>query len=309
MRWLVWAAVVLAAMVQGVQAAPKIIVSIVPLHALVAEVMDGVAVPELLLRGQSSEHQASFVPSQISALAEADGVFFIGAGLEVKLAELSGGEAVNGKTFFALGDAAGVVHLPIREGGAWAGHDHGEDHAGEAAVGAAAFDPHVWLDPENARAMVKALAAELTRIDPSHQVQYAGNAAATDARLVALSQQIAAELVNVKSKPFVVFHDAFQYFETRFGLAGVGSIADFAATAPSAQRLSAVRQQVAETGAVCVFHEPQYSDRAALVVAEGSAARSGVLDPVGATLTPGPGAYGQLLTALAQNLRACLAGA
>jgi zinc transport system substrate-binding protein len=269
-----------------------------------------VAVPELLLQGQTSEHQASFNPRQISAMAEADGVFFMGAGLEVKLAELSGSEAVNGKQFVAVGDAPGVLHLPIREGGAWAGHDHQEEEHAEGEVhGTASHDPHVWLDPENGRAMVRAIAAELSRIDPENGAHYRANAAATDARLVALTQQITAQLAGVKSRPFVVFHDAFQYFEQRFGLAGVGSIADFAATAPSAQRLSAVRQRVAETGAACVFHEPQYSDRAALVVAEGSTARSGVLDPLGATLTPGPGAYDLVLTAIAQNLRACLSGA
>jgi zinc transport system substrate-binding protein len=228
-----------------------------------------------------------------------------------------------------------VKTLPIREGGAWEAHDHDHDHGegGEAAEaghdhgetaeaghdhdktaeaghdheGVLAFDPHVWLDPENAKAMAAAVAAELSKADPANAKAYEANAAAFAASLDAVSADIAKELEPAKGKPFIVFHDAYQYFENRFGLDAAGSISDISAQAPSAERLKEVRDKLAATKAQCVFREPQYDDKVVAVVIEGSAAKSGVLDGLGADLTPGPEAYPQLLRNLASSFHACLA--
>lgn len=292
-------------------AAPKVIASIVPVHSIVASVMGDVGTPELLLSGRNSEHTASLSPQQLSDLGKADVVFMIGAGLEHKLGQVSGSDAVGGKTFTALSEVAGIKTLKIREGGKFEVHEHeeeeheGEDHDDhdEAIL---KFDPHVWLDPENAKAMTNAVAAELSKIDPEHAKTYEANAAAYVASLDQLTADISAETKPIQNKPFVVFHDAYQYFEARFGLTAVGSISDVSAAAPSAKRLNEIRSKLEETKAVCVFREPQFDAKYVTVVLEGSQAQQGVLDPIGSDITPGPKAYAELLTRLAKGARDCL---
>ena len=282
-------------------AAPKVVVSIVPLHSLVAGVMADVGVPELLLKGVNSEHQGSYSPQQISDLAHADVVFIIGDNLEVKLSEISGTETVNGKDFVKLDLAPDIITHRIRKGGNW-DVDSDEPAAGNNA------DPHIWLDPENAKAMTKAIAAALDAADPGNAATYDANAAKQIAGLSALETEISAAVEPIKAKPFIVFHDAYQYFEKRFGIDAVGSISDYSATPPSAQRLEEIRTKIKTTQAACVFKEPQFSDAAVMTVTEGNSAKLGVLDPIGAKLTPGPLAYGQLLRDVTKNLTDCLGG-
>ena len=289
-------------------AAPKVVASILPVHAIVAAVMGDTGKPTLLLKGALSEHRSSFTPSQFVTLGEADVVFIVGHGLEAKLAQLSGSEAVNGRIFIALSDAPDVTHLPVREGGGFEAHVHDAGEEGDHAEGVLSFDPHVWLDPENARAMAQAVAAELGRADPANAGTYAANAKAFTMSLDGLEQDLTAALAPVKNKPFIVFHDAYQYFEARFGLMAAGSITDVSARPPSAKRLADIRARLAESKAVCVFREPQYDGKAVAAVIEGSAAKEGVLDPVGASLAPGPDAYGQLLRQLATGFASCLGG-
>jgi zinc transport system substrate-binding protein len=272
--------------------------------------------PELLLSGSMSEHRATFTPQQIAQMGKADAVFIIGEGLEAKLSQISGSEAVNGKRFVELSKAPGILTYPIRDGGAWEahehqhdqGHDHDHGHGEEKAEGVLSFDPHVWLDPANGRAMAAAVAAELAKADPANAGTYAKNAESFARSLDALSDRIAGELAPVKAVPYVVFHDAFQYFETRFGLTAAGSISDVSARAPSAKRLREVRGKIREVKAACVFREPQYDGKVVETVIEGTGARAGVLDPLGAGITPGPGAYQQLLSQLSRDLKACLWG-
>ncbi|MCA3572907.1 MAG: zinc ABC transporter substrate-binding protein [Aestuariivirga sp.] len=308
-------------------AVPKVIASVVPVHGIVSAVMGDTGQPELLLSGSMSEHRATFTPQQISDLGKADVVFIIGRGLEGKLSQISGSEAVNGKRFVELSTVPGIVTYPIREGGAWEahdhdhghGHDHGHDHDhdhdhghghdhGEEKEGVLSFDPHVWLDPQNAKAMAGAVAAELAKADPANAETYKKNAEAFSASLDQLSGQLATELAPVKTVPYVVFHDAYQYFEQRFGLSAAGSISDVSANAPSAKRLREVRAKIKEVKAACVFREPQYDGKMVTTVIEGTNARQGVLDPLGADIKPGPEAYQQLLTQLSKSLRDCLAG-
>jgi zinc transport system substrate-binding protein len=289
-------------------ATPKVIASIVPVHSIVASVMGKIGTPELLLSGKNSEHTSSLSPQQISDLGKADIVFMIGSGLEHKLGQISGSEAVNGKKFFALSDTPGIKTLKVRLGGAFEEHhDEGEEHEGEEHKEAILkFDPHVWLDPENVKAMTNAVAAELSKIDPKHAKSYETNAKAYISSLDELAVEISAETKPIQNKPFIVFHDAYQYFETRFGLTAVGSISDVSAAAPSAKRLKEIKDKLEETKAICVFREPQFDAKYVNVVLEGSKARQGVLDPIGSDITPGPKAYAELFTKLAKGARDCL---
>lgn len=303
-------------------AAPRVIASVVPVQSIVAAVMGDKGTPELLLQGSMSEHRAVFTPAQIASLGSADLVFIVGHGLEAKLAQMSGSDAVNGKRFVELSEAPGVTTLPIRQGGSWEAHDHAheggheDEHEDEgdaaahdhATEGVLAFDPHVWLDPDNAKAMARQVAAELGKADPANAAAYDANATAFAADIDDTSASIAAELAPVKDKPFIVFHDAYQYFERHFGLSGAGSISDVSAQAPSAERLAQVRDKISAVKAACVFREPQYDGKVVATVIEGTGAKEGVLDPLGAGLDPGPQAYQQLLTKLADALRDCLSG-
>ncbi len=303
--------IVLFLMASPVLAAPQVIASIMPVHSIAAAVMGDSGRPELLLKGRQSEHTSSFTASQLSKLGRAGLVFIVGHRLEAKLAQIGGGEAVGGKQFVELAKATGVRTHKVREGGAWEAHehDHEEGEAGhdDHAEGALAFDPHIWLDPENGKAMAAAIATELAKIDPANAATYAANAARLASGIDAASNEIASDLAVVRDKPFIVFHDAYQYFEKRFGLRAVGSIANISGASPSAQRLNEIRDKLRATGAVCVFREPQFDGKFVDAVIEGSSARSSVLDPLGADLEPGPGAYLQLLHNLASSLKSCLA--
>ena len=142
--------------------------SILPVHGIVSAVTCDIGTPDLLLPGKLSEHMASFTASQLSKLGQADLVFIIGHGLEAKLAQIGGSEAVNGKRFVELSEAPYIKTHKVREGGAWESHEHEHEDAApdEHAKGVLTFDPHVWLDPENGKAMANAIAAELAITDP-----------------------------------------------------------------------------------------------------------------------------------------------
>jgi zinc transport system substrate-binding protein len=283
-----------------VAAAPKVVTSIVPLHSLVSSVMEGVGTPELLMQGQNSEHNASFMPQQIADMAHADVVFMIGNNLETKLGEISGTETVGGKTFIKMTEIAGLNLHAIRAGGTW------EPDADEPLSSGVSADPHIWLDPENAKLMVQTIATTLDKLDPTNAKLYDSNATRTLVELDRLETELKTLLAPVQHKPFIVFHDSYQYFEHRFGVTAIGSISNFSATPPSAQRLEDIHNKINSSNATCVFREPQFTDAAVQTVIEGTKAKSSVLDPIGADLKPGPNAYGELLREIAKNLSECL---
>jgi zinc transport system substrate-binding protein len=280
--------------------APKVVTSIVPLHSLVSSVMNGVGTPELLMQGQNSEHNASFTPQQIADMAHADVVFMVGNNLETKLGEISGTETVGGKAFIKMNEIRGLKTHAIRKGGTW------EPDSDEPPSTGVSADPHIWLDPENAKLMVKTIAVTLDKADPANAKLYDANAAKTLTELDRLEADVKSQLVPVQRKPFIVFHDAYQYFEHRFGVTAVGSVSNFSATPPSAQRLEEIHNKINSSNATCVFREPQFTDAAVVTVIEGTKAKSSVLDPIGADLKPGPKAYGELLHEIAKNLSDCL---
>jgi len=305
----------LALMAGPVAAAPKVLVSIKPIHSLVAGVMQGVGLPELLIEGGGSPHAYSLRPSEARLLERADAIFWIGAGMETflekPLAALS-----RGARLVALADAPGVVLLPARAGGTWEAHED-EPADQRAPPGHDAARPedrpahreanlHIWLDPHNAEAMTRAIAATLAEVDPANAARYAANGEAVVAGLAALDRELRDKLAAVKQRPYVVFHDAYPYFEARYGTNALGAIAVSPERAPGAKRISEIRGKIRALGAICVFSEPQFTPALVQTLVEGTDARIGVLDPLGAALVPGPGAYAALLRAIADSLAACL---
>ena len=166
---------------------------------------------------------------------------------------------------------------------------------------------HLWLDPGNAKTIVEAAVRALSEADPANAERYEANGAAAIASLDALDRELKAALAPVQDAPFVVFHDAYQYYEAHYGLTAVGSITVSEARAPGAKRLREVREKIVDSGARCVFSEPQFEPALVATVIEGTPARTGVLDPIGADLAEGPEAYGAVMRGLATALNKCLA--
>ncbi|SFZ84206.1 zinc transport system substrate-binding protein [Devosia enhydra] len=316
-------------------AAPDVVATTKPIHSLVAMVMGDVGTPRLLVGGSNSPHTYALRPSDAGALEAADMVVWTGPGMELFLTQALETLAIDADVV-TLSETPGLSLLPVREGGAFEAHGHGEgeghdheaeshdghdheeeghdheghDHEGHDHAGHddEAFDMHYWLDPENARLMVGEIARRLSAADPENAAAYAANAEAADAALAGLTAEITASLAPVSDRPFIVFHDAFHYFEDRFGLTAAGSITVTPDVAPGAQRITELRERIAESGAACVFAEPQFSAAVVNTIIEGTAARTAIVDPEGATLAEGPDLYPQLLRAIAASMSACLAG-
>ncbi|HEX7968304.1 MAG TPA: zinc ABC transporter substrate-binding protein [Stellaceae bacterium] len=305
-RWLLApllaAALVTATVSPPAEAAvPKVVASIKPIHSLIAGVMAGVGEPALVVTGGSSPHLYTLRPSDAKRIEEADIVFWIGPILEGFLV----------KPLASLGDRAEIVELdrapeiallPAREGGAWEADEDARDHAG-----ALEQDGHLWLDPENARAIVRVAVARLSARDPENAARYAANGAALEQRLILLDAELRQRVAAVRAVPFVVFHDAYQYLERRYGLAALGSITVSPEHPPGARRIQAIRDKVTRAGARCVFSEPQFEPRLVQTVIAGTRANTAVLDPEGAALPRGPDLYFTLMRDLADALAGCLA--
>lgn len=289
-------------------AAPRVAADIPPVHSLVGRVMQGVGAPALVMRPGASPHGYAMRPSEAAALAEAEAVFAIGGGLAPWLdraARTLAPEAV----LIELIETPGLTVFGFRESALFEGHDHaaGEHEAHGSAAPADAADPHVWLDPVNAALMVEAIAATLAGIDPAGAALYRANAREAVAELEALTIEIDAALRPVRGRPFLVFHDAFHYFEARFDIEAAGALSLSDAAAPGPARLEAARDAVRALGVACVLAEPQFPSATIAAVTEGTDAKRGELDPLGAGLTPGPDLYPRLMRAMAAGLAACLA--
>ncbi len=252
---------------------PSVVVSVKPLHAIVSAVMAGTGEPRLLVKGGASPHDYALRPSDAVALNDAELIVWVGETFELFLS----------KPLEALAGDAKVVTLGT--GG----------------------DPHIWLDPANARDIAQRAAAALSGLDPGNGERYQSNADAFSARLDLLDEELRATLAPIADVPYVVFHDAYGYFERAYGLARVAAVTVNPQRKPGAQRIAALRETIRTSGARCLFGEPQFQPALLATLIEGSDARLGVLDPLGATITPGPEAYFTLMKNLAEDLRDCLA--
>ncbi len=254
-------------------------------------------------------------PSDAAALAKANVVFWTGHDME-KFMEKPLSSLSGKATAVALLETPAIATLKPREGGTFEPHEHeGEAHADHAAHEKAAADhhdhdeeetdPHFWLDRKMPAPPSRWLPPH-SRPRPAHATVYSENAARTDTDLATLEANIATELAPYKSKPFIVFHDAYQYFEKRFGLNATGSVTVSPEVQPGAARIAEIEKKIKTLGAVCIFSEPQFEPKLMDTIAASTKTFRGELDPEGASLAEGPDLYPQLLQALADNLKACL---
>ena len=300
-------------------AAPKVVASIVPIHSLIAGVMQGVAEPTLLVPVGASPHTYALRPSDARTLQAAEIIFWVGEHLENFLEKPLETLAAKAKVI-EVSSIPGMTLWPTREGGVFEPEEeahadekkdgkeeehHTEEHA-EAGHAHGDTDAHVWLDPDNARLIVAAAVANLSATDPANAAKYADNGRAMDARLAALDAGIKKRLTPVQDRAYIVFHDAYQYFERHFGTRIAGSITVSPDQAPGARRLSELHEKIRTASAVCVFREPQFPAPVVDTLLRGTGAKAGVLDPEGADLNPGPGAYFTLVERIADSLVGCL---
>lgn len=311
---------------------PRVVVTIKPIHSLVAGLLDGIAAPELLVRGAASPHGYALRPSDARAAYAADMLIGVSGAVEPFLPKLMAAVPAATTTVVLMRDITGLTVLNVRDfkpdvrtrgtassaggAGATAGpdeHEHDPDHHGHEHGEASdshtpgSADPHIWLSPTNARAIVLGLSAKMQQRFPAHRAVLVRNEAAVLAEIETLKRDLADRVRAVRGRPFIVLHDAFQYFEDAFGLTAIGAIAVRPDIAPGARRLSVLRQTVLASGAVCVFREPQFPSRIITTLTEGTRVKIGLADPIGAELKPGPALYGTLMHQLADSFAACLA--
>ena len=307
----------------------RVVTSIKPVHSLVSAVMAGAGERHLIMRGVSSPHDFYLRPSDAVAIEDAVVIFLIDKSLEASLAGPAKNLAGSAR-IVELSKAKDLIRRPLREGGAFEAddHEHGDhgndedssrheddERSGEGPAahhddherddqGDGAFDLHIWLDPVNARAMARMIAATLSEADAA---VYQENAHALLGRLDDLTAEIAADVAPARGNPFIVFHDGYRYFEDRFGLTATGSIVIGLEHSPGVKRIRELRDRVRELGVTCVFDEPQFDQRLIAAIIEGTRVRSGTLDPLGANIEYGPELYFSLLREMAASFNDCLA--
>lgn len=318
---------------------PNVAVDIAPAHSLVARVMEGLGTPNLIIQAGASPHEYSLRPSEAAALQDADLVFWMGEDLtpwlEGAIETLAGDAVVT-----ALLEAEGTILFDFREGALFGphlheeegeqGHEHAhedehdehdenQEHAGHAHEDDhddhardehghvhGEHDPHAWLSPENASTWLNLIAAQLSSADPGNAGTYFANAAAARAELEELVSEVHGILEPVREGRFIVFHDAYQYFEMSFGLQASGAISLGDASDPSPARIAEIQDLIRDEGINCVLAEPQFNKGLVLTVMDGTDANTGTLDPLGSGLEPGPALYPHLIRNLATALAECL---
>lgn len=275
-----------------------VVASIAPIHSLVAGVMNGVATPKLLMRANLSPHSYQLRPSDARALQDADIVVWVGPTLETFLQGPLTKIAKQARVL-TLMEAPNLNFLPARKGGVWDEDEHHHEHTSP-------LDPHIWLGPDNAKIIVEQVSAMLVSEDPPNAHAYRRNARQVIERIDAMATQAKDAFAPLRGIPFLVFHDAYQYFENYFGLKAAGAITTDPSRAPSARRVTQLRQKIIQDGARCVFHEPQFSDAVVNVILEDTPARRGQLDPLGVQLDPGPEAYFDMMAYNIEVIVDCL---
>ena len=287
----------------------KVVVSIKPFHSLVSTVMQGVSEPALLLNGNNSPHTYSLRPSAAVKLQNADLVFWGGENLEGFLAKPIHSLAA-GARVVSFEDTPGLLLRPFRSVKEWQELDpeskNDQDHVKKRKINRLpGNDPHIWLDPLNAQKITQYLIQILSKFDPENSQTYHSNGKKTILRLSDLNIQLETKMSSVSSKPYIVFHDAYQYFEKRYQLNPIASVTVSSGTSTSVGRLIDIRKKIKIKKVLCIFTEPQFSPKLVQTVISGTAVKTGILDPIGTNILPGPEMYFTLLNNISHSISTC----
>ena len=310
----------------------KVVTTIKPLHSLISKVMDGVGEPSLIIEGTNNPHTFVFKPSHAQMLEEADIVFWVGEDLEAFLEKPLNSLAKNA-TKVSFMELTSIEKLKFREENIFddhdghedkhEGHDDHDDHDGhkdddhddhedhdghedkheshEHLHGE--FDAHIWLDPANAKAMVLEVSHELSELDPDNKNPYEKNAAKVINSLDDLINEVDSSIS--KDVSYVVFHDAYQYFENRFGVSSAGALTLNPDVLPGAKQIVDIQDIIQDKKIKCIFSEPQYNPKIIETLANDMNISTGVIDPLGAYLEKGSEMYNELILNIANSLKKC----
>ena len=264
----------------------QVVASIKPLHSLVANITKGISSPRLVLRGQASPHTYTLKPSDVSALAKAKVIFWMGPQVETFLQ----------KPLALLAPTATVV--------AFLQPDHDsktDDHSTDAHDHS--IDPHTWLNPLDAQQMVKTIAATLIKADPDNAAKYRDNLQQTLSRIDRLDKELAVKLRG--TGPILVFHNAYSHLAERYNITIAGVLVDNPELTPGAGRIREIRQMIKSKNGVCIFSEPQFNTKIIKTITSGTKLKAGTLDPIASDLEPGPELYFTMMQQMADSLAIC----
>ena len=309
----------------------KVVASIKPIHSLASYLMDGVAKPDLIVDGYASPHGFAMKPSHAKMLQNADIVFWVGEDLENFLEKPLNSIATKAEKIEFM-DLKGLVKLKFRERNIFDdhddhdhdehakkddhddhdhdehakkedGHDDHDDHDGHEGHNHGEFDPHIWLDPINAKVILFEMSKHLIENDPKNEVAYRANLSKAYKEINKLTDNVSSELTN--SVASIVFHDAYQYFEKRFDVNILGAFTVNTDVMPGAEQLAEIREIIEHDKVACVFSEPQFNPDIIKAVARDMNIKTGVVDPLGATLNPGKNLYFDLIKNMSSSFKGC----
>lgn len=300
-RSLVVISMVLLAVVAQASTPPRVSVSIAPLHSLVANLMLGIAEPEMIYEATQSPHSGALTPSQLRIIVNSDLLIWVGPELEVGLSRLISRLPEQSVALTLPDYQAGMTLYPMRDTlfethAHWPGHDH--DHGDT--------DPHFWLSIDNMVLFSRSVAMNLAELDPANAALYQANLTELTSRLETLDAYLTEQLAGAGEVPYIVLHDGFQYFDRSYSLNALGALVLIPDIPPGPRTVANLAEIGKQQSTLCLFREPQYSERWMQPLVQAvPAAGIGQIDPLGANLTPGPELYFDLMTALAEDLLAC----
>ncbi|MDA7597135.1 zinc ABC transporter substrate-binding protein [Candidatus Pelagibacter sp.] len=318
-----------------VNAEVKVVTSIKPLHSLASYLMDGVGKPDLIVDGYASPHGFSMKPSHAKMLQNADLIFWVGEDLENFLEKPLNSIAKKAEKI-ELMNIKGLNVLKFRERNIFEEHDHDDhddhdghakkkkdhhddhdDHDGHAKKkkddhddhddhdghGHGEYDPHIWLDPINAKVILKEMTEHLIENDNKNISTYKKNLDNALKDVDKLTMDVMTELNQSVSS--IVFHDAYQYFEERFNVNILGAFTVNTDVMPGAEQLAKIREIIEHDKVSCVFSEPQFNPDIIKAVAKDMNIKTGVIDPLGATLNSGKDLYFDLIRNMSASFKGC----
>lgn len=280
-------------------AVPNVVVSIKPIHSLVCAIMKGVGTPVLLMKENDSPHIHVLKPSEMMDLQQADVIIWIGDNYETAMRNSL--NAVKGrKTVMTLMECDGLNKLRNRVGPLWGGEGHFHDHDhGHSHDHSYDWDGHIWLAPNNARAILVAVTRTLSKVDPMNTSFYEGNCKNALARMDELAQEMLAVLQETKEKTYVLYHDSTQYYDHYYGTQAVGAIVPEPGQSPSACHLDNLIQTLKTTPDIkCIFMEPQFDNKLVRTLSYESNIPFSQIDYIGIDLVPGEDAYYDMMRRL-----------
>src|SRR6056300_654375 len=293
----------------------KVVTSIKPIHSLASYLMDGIGKPELIVDGYASPHGFSMKPSHAKMLQNADLIFWVGEDLENFLEKPLKSIAKKAEKIELI-EIKGLNVLKFRERNIFDEHDHDhddhgkkeehddhDDHDEHEGHAHGEFDPHIWLDTMNAKAMLNEMAEHLIENDPKNESKYKSNLDKALKDIDKLTIEVMTELNNSVSS--IVFHDAYQYFEKRFNVNVLGAFTVNTDVMPGAEQLAEIREIIEHDKVACVFSEPQFNPDIINAVAKDMKIKTGVLDPLGTTLDSGKDLYFKLIRNMSASFKGC----